>query len=101
MAINLIENAIRHTPPGTAIWVCTGFGEDGQAMLVVEDNGPGVPGRLAGHALRALRARRRRDGGGSFGLGLAIVRAVAQAHGGTVSARAHASRAAPSTARAS
>jgi two-component system, OmpR family, sensor kinase len=83
VAINLIENALRHTPPGTRIWVSTDS-SDGYATLVVEDNGPGVPPELAGSLFERF-VRGAGDRGGSFGLGLAIVRAVAQAHGGSVS----------------
>jgi two-component system, OmpR family, sensor kinase len=83
VAINLIENALRHTPPGTRIWVSTGS-SDGEASLVVEDNGPGVPAELAGNLFERF-VRGAGDRGGSFGLGLAIVRAVSQAHGGSVS----------------
>ena len=82
VAINLVENAIRHTPPGTRIWVSTGASGD-HATLVVEDNGPGVPPELAGNVFERF-VRGGGDAGGSFGLGLAIVRAVTQAHGGTV-----------------
>jgi signal transduction histidine kinase len=82
VAINLIENAIRHTPPGTKIWVSTGVAA-GRATLVVEDNGPGIPEEIGGSVFERF-VRGRGDGGGSFGLGLAIVRAVTQAHGGTV-----------------
>ena len=76
VAINLIENALRHTPPGSSIWVSTGT-DASDALLVVEDDGPGVPAELAptlferfvrgagdrGRILRAGprdRARRRR-----------------------------------------
>ena len=50
-------------------------------MLVVEDDGPGVPAELA-HTLFERFVRGAGDRGGSFGLGLAIVRAVAESHGG-------------------
>jgi len=83
VAINLIENAIRHTPPGTRIWVSTGIA-GGHATLVVEDNGPGIPGELGGSVFERFVRGGGDGGGGSFGLGLAIVRAVTQAHGGTV-----------------
>jgi signal transduction histidine kinase len=83
LTINLIENALRHTPPGTAIRVSTGIAPDGSAELVVEDEGPGVPPELAGNIFRRF-VRGAGDRGGSFGLGLAIVQAVAQSHGGTV-----------------
>jgi two-component system OmpR family sensor kinase len=82
LTINLIENAVRHTPPGTRIQVWTGVA-GGQATLVVEDNGPGVPPELAPTLFERF-VRGAGDRGGSFGLGLAIVRAVAESHGGSV-----------------
>jgi two-component system OmpR family sensor kinase len=90
LAINLIENAVRHTDPGTEIRVSTGMSADantrlpaGQAYLIVEDDGPGVPERLASTLFERF-VRGAGDRGGSFGLGLAIVRAVAESHGGSV-----------------
>jgi signal transduction histidine kinase len=85
LALNLIENALRHTPPGTTIRVSTGTGAGGRARLVVEDDGPGVPEHLAGSLFERF-VRGAGDRGGSFGLGLAIVRAVAESHGGEVTA---------------
>ncbi len=82
VALNLIENALRHTPPGTSIRVATRAGGDG-AVLTVEDDGPGVPPELAPTLFERF-VRGAGDRGGSFGLGLAIVRAVAQSHGGSV-----------------
>jgi two-component system, OmpR family, sensor kinase len=90
LTINLIENALRHTPPGSEIRVATHTTPDGQAELVVEDDGPGIPEELAARLferfVRGAGGAPSRDGavGGSFGLGLAIVHAVATAHGGTV-----------------
>ena len=83
LTINLIENAIRHTPPGTEIHVCTGTLPDGRVELIVADNGPGVPPELAPTLFERF-VRGAGDRGGSFGLGLAIVHAVAGSHGGTV-----------------
>jgi two-component system, OmpR family, sensor kinase len=87
LAINLIENALRHTPAGTEIRVRTGIEKEraapGVALLVVEDDGPGVPEELAGTLFERF-VRGAGDRGGSFGLGLAIVRAVAESHGGSV-----------------
>ncbi len=83
VALNLIENALRHTPPGTEIRVSTGIDARGRARLVVEDDGPGVPEDLAGSLFERF-VRGAGDRGGSFGLGLAIVRAVARSHGGGV-----------------
>ncbi len=90
LVINLIENAVRHTPPGTEIRVSTvatpsGTAQPpaGEARLIVEDDGPGVPDALAGTLFERF-VRGAGDRGGSFGLGLAIVRAVAESHGGSV-----------------
>jgi two-component system OmpR family sensor kinase len=85
LTINLIENALRHTPAGTCIRVVTASA-DGQATLVVEDDGPGVPAELAPTLFERF-VRGAGDRGGSFGLGLAIVRAVAETHGGSVTLR--------------
>ena len=82
VAINLIENALRHTPPGTEIWVST-ESRGANAQLVVEDAGPGVPEHLTDSLFERF-VRGAGDRGGSFGLGLAIVRAVALSHGGSV-----------------
>jgi two-component system OmpR family sensor kinase len=94
LTLNLIENALRHTPPRTAIRVSTKSrsagrsdagraGRQGEALLVIEDDGPGVPPELAPTLFERF-VRGAGDRGGSFGLGLAIVRAVAHSHGGTV-----------------
>ncbi|HLW96783.1 MAG TPA: HAMP domain-containing sensor histidine kinase [Solirubrobacteraceae bacterium] len=83
VATNLIENALRHTPPGTRITASTRVLADGGAELVVADDGPGIaPETRATLFERFVRGAG--DRGGSFGLGLAIVAAVTQAHGGTV-----------------
>jgi signal transduction histidine kinase len=82
LTINLLENALRHTPPGSRIRVSTNAA-DGQATLIVEDNGPGVPAELAPTLFERF-VRGTGDRGGSFGLGLAIVKAVATTHGGSV-----------------
>ena len=54
---NLLSNAARHTPSGSKIWIRVGP-EGGGALLVVEDDGPGVPPEHRGH-LPAVRAGRR------------------------------------------
>ncbi|MGI8571618.1 MAG: sensor histidine kinase [Solirubrobacteraceae bacterium] len=78
LALNLIENSLRHTPPGTQIRAST-LGSDGYAVLSVEDDGPGIPPEIRHRVFERFV----RSGHGS-GLGLAIVRAVAESHGGTV-----------------
>ena len=52
-------------------------------MLIVADNGPGIPPELQQRVFERF-VRGGRDGGRGSGLGLAIVRAVAESHGGTV-----------------
>jgi two-component system OmpR family sensor kinase len=104
LTINLLENALRHTPAGTQIRVSTelvgvggaksgqvesaqnkgGAETQDQALLIVEDDGPGVPEHLRDTLFERF-VRGAGDRGGSFGLGLAIVRAVAETHGGSVS----------------
>ena len=86
--INLLENAVRYTPPGGQVTVFAGR-EAQQAILRVRDSGPGFPpgsqDKLFARFYRAEESRAR-DGGGS-GLGLAIVAALVRAHGGEVHAR--------------
>jgi two-component system OmpR family sensor kinase len=82
LALNLIENALRHTPPGTHVRALTTT-ENGDAMLVVEDDGQGIPPEIERRVFERF-VRGGGDGGRGSGLGLAIVRAVAESHGGTV-----------------
>jgi signal transduction histidine kinase len=83
LSVNLIENALRHTPPGTEIRVSTTTRPAGTVELVVEDDGPGVSPELADTLFERF-VRGSGDRGGSFGLGLAIVYAIATSHGGSV-----------------
>jgi two-component system, OmpR family, sensor kinase len=82
---NLLANARAHTPPGTRIVVTVQM-RAGMAMVAVADEGPGVPpdvmGRLFERFFRADPSRSRASGGS--GLGLSIVAAIAEAHGGRV-----------------
>lgn len=82
---NLLDNAVRHTPAGGRVEVHTGPDGAG-ARVTVTDTGPGVDPRLADRLFdRFTRADPARTRGGA-GLGLAIVAAVVQAHGGSVTA---------------
>ena len=84
LAGNLIENALIHTPPGTPVTVSVRR-EGAHAVLEVADRGPGVPQSMRE---RVFERFARGDGDaaprGSSGLGLAIVRAVTDAHSGHV-----------------
>ena len=76
---NLIENAMRHTPPGTRITLRSGQ-EDGVAWLEVADTGPGIPEDERGNVLKRLyRLDRSRNTPGS-GLGLSLVAGIARLH---------------------
>ena len=89
LVLNLLENAVRHTPPGTRVLAST-RAQNGEAVLIVEDSGPGIPPEL-GQRVFDRFVRGGRDGGRGSGLGLAIVRSVAQSHGGAVTLAAPAS----------
>jgi len=82
LALNLIENALRHTPPGTHVRARTGV-DGAHAILIVEDDGPGIAPELQRRIFERF-VRGGRDGGRGSGLGLAIVRAVTESHGGSV-----------------
>ena len=85
VARNLLENAARHTPPGTTVKVIVGR-RGGHASLAVEDDGPGLSPAVRGRAFERFVKSGSRSGPSS-GLGLSIVRASAQAHGGWVELR--------------
>jgi heavy metal sensor kinase len=85
MVMNLLDNAVRHSPSGAVVSVNLHAVESGYA-IVVADQGPGIPPENQPHIFerfyRVDASRRSRDGGA--GLGLALVRWVAHLHGGKV-----------------
>ncbi len=88
LALNLLDNGLRHTPEGTEIRVSVER-RNGEAVLEVSDDGPGLPAGMEDQVFsRFVRgngpADRAPDTG--TGLGLAIVKAVATSHGGDVDA---------------
>ena len=84
--INLVDNAIKHTPAGSRIWVSTRQ-EGNLAVFCVADNGPGIPCSEKEHIFlmfytgSAAVADSRR----SLGLGLSLCKSIVNAHGGDIS----------------
>lgn len=90
LAVNLIDNAVRHTPAASTVEVSVARASD-EAVLEVADDGPGVsPGMEEQVFARFVRGSGPADlaTDAGAGLGLAIVRAVATSHGGSVDAGA-------------
>jgi two-component system OmpR family sensor kinase len=90
LAVNLLDNGLRHTPAGTAIEMSVDR-QNGLAVLEVTDDGPGLPQGMEEQVFaRFVRGGGPADvaGDSGVGLGLAIVKAVATSHGGEVEAGA-------------
>ncbi len=82
----LLDNAMRHTPPGGEVRVSVAR-ENGSATLAVADTGEGIPAEAQPFVFdRFYQADPSREGRGT-GLGLAIARGLAQAHGGALELR--------------
>lgn len=83
---NVVRNAVKFTAPGSVVEVAVRAGRPGFALVSVADRGPGVDDA----GLAVMFEPFRRVGGGEapgFGLGLAIARRAARAHGGDITAR--------------
>lgn len=84
--LNLVDNALRWTPRGGCVRVSTTT-RSGEAILKVADSGPGIPDQERSNVFRPFyRGKRTSASGGDagFGLGLSIVRAIAELHSGHV-----------------
>lgn len=84
--LNLLGNAAKHTPAGTAVHAALSLAPDGSCLLEVSDDGPGIDPAFQDIIFdRFSRADQARTGTtGSTGLGLSIVQGILQAHHGTV-----------------
>lgn len=84
---NLIDNAIRHAPPGSSVRVDLDRSSSGY-VIAVRDQGPGVPDEIRPHIFerfyRGDAARQRGPTRDGAGLGLALARWIARSHGGDV-----------------
>jgi two-component system sensor histidine kinase BaeS len=85
--LNLLDNAIRYSPPAATVSLSVS-GMDGRALMVVRDDGCGIAAADMPHVFepfyRADPARARDTGG--TGLGLAIADQIVRAHGGAIAA---------------
>jgi two-component system sensor histidine kinase KdpD len=83
LLVNLLENAVRYAPDGPLEIEARRVGE--QLELCVSDQGPGLPAEIRGRAFEKF-VRGPKSAARGVGLGLAICRGVAEAHGGTIAA---------------
>ncbi|SDE15765.1 sensor histidine kinase [Rhodospira trueperi] len=84
MLANLVENASRHCPAGTSVFLRVLACESGMVRLEVADTGPGIPPEARTEALKPFVRVRRHLGPEGTGLGLALVAAIVARHGGTI-----------------
>ena len=83
--INLINNAVKNTPPGSEI--CIQSRQDGdRAVICVRDNGPGIPDEVKPHIFEMFYTGQNTvaDGRRGLGLGLALCKSIVEAHHGTI-----------------
>ncbi len=86
LLFNLLENAAKYTPGGSRV-IVSARRRDDEVELSVVDDGPGFPPEVDPESLFEKFQRGRAEGAiGGVGLGLAICRAIARAHGGDVRA---------------
>ncbi|WP_377639646.1 sensor histidine kinase [Oryzobacter terrae] len=96
--VGLTSNAVRHTSPGTPVRLALRH-DATHALLEVADDGPGIPPEHLPHVFERFHRvdRGRASSTGGTGLGLALVEAVARAHGGTATVRSEPGRGATFT----
>lgn len=80
---NLVGNALQYTPSGSVVRVSMDGSVADRVVVVVEDDGPGIPRAEWEQVFDKFRRGDGRSSGGGLGLGLYLVRALAAAHGGT------------------
>ncbi len=80
---NLLENAVKYTPPGSQITLAA-VTEPDQVVLSVEDDGPGLPAGREEQLFNKFSRGEKESSTPGVGLGLAICRAIVDAHGGRI-----------------
>jgi two-component system OmpR family sensor kinase len=83
---NLVDNALKYTPPGAEVEV-RGYESAGRLVIEVADSGPGIPEEDQPHVFDELYRGANARGSPGSGLGLALVNAVVLLHGGTIDLR--------------
>jgi len=89
LAVNLIDNAVRHNTAGGTVQLTTGQ-QDGRAVISVANTGPVIPPAEVTRLFRPFErlATPRASNGNGHGLGLSIIAAIADAHDATITAHA-------------
>lgn len=81
--VNLLENASKYTPAGSAIHIAAQMRND-NVVLTLDDHGPGLPKGREERVFEKFERGQRESATPGVGLGLAICRAIVEAHGGTI-----------------
>ncbi|WP_022683491.1 sensor histidine kinase [Sphingobium bisphenolivorans] len=84
MVINLLENAVRHTPSGSEIRLSLSVAQPGRAALIVADNGPGIAPVDRERALDRFGRLSRGSEVKGHGFGLPLVASIVRLHGGSI-----------------
>lgn len=90
---NLLDNAVRYTPPGGRLTIHA-VSENGDAVLCIADNGPGIAPEILPHVFEMfVRGKEHADfRSGNLGIGLSFVRRVVEQHAGTIQVSSNATR---------
>ena len=83
--VNLLENAVKHTPAGTPVTISARI-RDGRLHIEVADRGEGLAPEELEHIFERFYRVKRGTGAEGYGLGLAICRLIAKVHGGDIAA---------------
>uniref|UniRef100_UPI002FC6916F DUF4118 domain-containing protein n=1 Tax=Hydrogenophaga sp. TaxID=1904254 RepID=UPI002FC6916F len=81
--VNLLENAVKYTPADRAIHIAARLRSD-TVLILVDDHGPGLPKGREARVFEKFERGQRESATPGVGLGLAICRAIVEAHGGTI-----------------
>ena len=84
--VNVLENAVKHTPAGTPITLSAQV-QDQRVHIQVADQGPGLPPEELERIFERFYRVNRGAGADGYGLGLAICRLIAKVHGGEIAAK--------------